>query len=55
MAGRKGFTFDASGLHRSHKLFAKNEEEIYAALGLPLLPRLMQHLKRRKSVGARAA
>jgi len=37
LAARKGFALDAAGLHHDHKLIAKSEEEIYAALGLPFI------------------
>ena len=37
LAKRKGLTLDAMGLHRGRKLIARNEEEIYAGLGLPFI------------------
>jgi DNA polymerase (family 10) len=37
LAARKGFALDTAGLHHDHKLIAKSEEEVYAALGLPFI------------------
>jgi DNA polymerase (family X) len=37
LAARKGFIFDATGLHRGRKVVARSEEDIYAALCLPFI------------------
>jgi DNA polymerase (family X) len=37
LAARKGFTLDATGLHRGRKAVARSEHDIYAALGLPFI------------------
>jgi len=33
----KGFPLDSTGLHRGRKVVARSEQEIYAALGLPII------------------
>src|SRR5262245_15983548 len=33
----KGFALDSTGLHRGRKVVARSEQEIYAALGLPII------------------